>query len=440
MPKDRLESIAANEVECCPPLARAPVCDVIDVRYRLPWRRTNVRVDVVLHFRLERCSGPMALGDLAYSTTLFPGEHVRLFTSDRHTRWSYDSATDLSFRHETTSEESYFTWGMARALSDLDVSESGSVSKKYDEDWSSGGGGLSVDIGIISLGGGGGGGSYDAESTSRFARNLSRHAESSSSYMASAVRASSATSVGEVQTRSHAEGESESHLESSSRTFTNPNQCHAVTYFFYKIVKRQTIRFRLVAVERIVTDPAAPTLPGRTVSPDLTGRVAVRPQSILATSTDRLDIERMAREAAVERERASSASQGSFVDASALRTTFGTVREPLSLEARRSALDAVDADLTKAGVLDAKGDPGQKLVAELSWEREEWLPTPGLLVKGCLDSCSTCEPSLQKKIALDLERRELENQMLQKKIDLLEKAQEYRCCPDGEEEPEEDGG
>jgi hypothetical protein len=89
-------------------------------------------------------------------------------------------------------------------------------------------------------------------------------------------------------------------------------------------------------------------------------------------------------------------------------------------------------------MLDSKGNPGEKIVAELSWEREEWLPTPGLLVKGCLDSCSTCEPALQKEIELDLKRRALENQLLQRKIDLLENAQEYRCCPGEGDEGDED--
>lgn len=430
MAKSDLATIATNEVECCPPLARKPVCDVLDFRYRLPWRVQDVRVDVLLHFQLERCSGPMALGDLAYSTTLFPGEHVRLFTSDRHTQWSYDSETQLSYRHETTSEESFYSWGMARSLSDLDVSQSGSVSKKYDEDWSQGGGGLSVDIGIISLGGGGGGGSYDASSTTKFAQNLSRHASASSSYVAAAVRAQSSTSIGEVQTRTHAQGESESHLEASSRTFSNPNHCHAVTYFFYNIVKKQTVRFRLVAVERDVSDPSAPTVAGRKVQPDLTGRVAVRPQSLLATSANRLEVERMAREAAVEREQASLGSgSGLTVNASLLRSTFAAAPEPISTAARETALETVDAELRKAGLLDAKGNPSGKVVAELSWEREEWLPTPGLLVKGCVDSCSTCEPALQKEIELDLARKELENKMLQRQIELLEKAQEYRCCP-----------
>lgn len=75
------------------------------------------------------------------------------------------------------------------------------------------------------------------------------------------------------------------------------------------------------------------------------------------------------------------------------------------------------------------------MVAELSFERVSSLPTPGMLVKGCLDSCDVCEPALEKEIQLDLERKQLQNELLKKQIALLEKSQEYRCCPVGEEEP-----
>jgi hypothetical protein len=88
-------------------------------RPRVGDNRQQVPVEVELHFRLERCTGPLVIGDPIYSTTLLPGEKVRLFTSDRHSRWSFDSESNLSYRHETTSEESYYTAGMAQAMSDL---------------------------------------------------------------------------------------------------------------------------------------------------------------------------------------------------------------------------------------------------------------------------------------------------------------------------------
>lgn len=430
-----------DALECCPPLTREQVCDTLDFRYVLPWRGTQARVDLILHFRLERCSGPTALGDLAYTTTLLPGEEVRLFTSDRHSRWSYDSSDELAYRHETTSEESYFTYGMARSMSDLNVSESGSVSSSYEEDWSSGGGGASVNfLGLVKIGGGGSAGSFDAESTTEFARNLSRHAESSSSYVAAGVRASSSTSIGEVARRQHAEGESETHLESSTRSFRNPNRCHAITYLFHKIVKRQTVRFRLVAIQRVLADPAAPTTPDRRIVPNLTGKVAVTPQAVRATSKDRLEVERTARQAAVEREQAAVGGVN-VAGLSAFSFRAGvTQADPVPSNVRDASLKAVDAELVRADLIDDNGRPTERIVAELSWERTEWLPTPGVLVKGCLDRCNTCEPALRTRIELELEHQRLSNRLLERQIELLEQSQEYRCCPGDAADAEEPEG
>jgi hypothetical protein len=66
--------------ECCPTLEPCDVCDSLDFFFRLPFRpivregdRGVIPVEVTLHFRLTRCSGPLSLGDIAYSTTLMPG-------------------------------------------------------------------------------------------------------------------------------------------------------------------------------------------------------------------------------------------------------------------------------------------------------------------------------------------------------------------------------
>ena len=40
-----------------------------------------------------------------------------------------------------------------------------------------------------------------------------------------------------------------------------------------------------------------------------------------------------------------------------------------------------------------------------------------------------CEPELSREIELDLERKHLENELLKRRIELLDKEQEYRCCP-----------
>jgi hypothetical protein len=44
---------------------------------------------------------------------------------------------------------------------------------------------------------------------------------------------------------------------------------------------------------------------------------------------------------------------------------------------------------------------------------------------------SICEPNLEREIQLDLDRKGLENKLLQRQIELLDKSQEYRCCPAG---------
>lgn len=446
--------VKVTKLECCPELRREPVCDTLNIRYRLPFRprvgddKQIVPVEVVLHFLLERCSGEIVIGDPVYSTTLLPGEQVRLFTSDRHTRWSYDSETSMSYRHETTSEESFYTIGMARAMSDLTINESGEAESTYEESWAEGGGGASVSIlGFIEIGGGGGGGSYDSESTFEFSRSLSRHAESASRYVAAGVRAKSATSIGEVERRTHTEGESEAHYESSSRVFRNPNKCRAVTYLFYRLNKLQCVRFRLVAIERRIADTKTPTGAYQRIPLDM-GRVMVLPQSIPATSKNRLEIEQMARTSAAERQKAAIsaagpigvARSGVFISAPMISATTAAVArsEPtFSIELRKAALAAVDEDLAKAKMLDIKtGEPAENFVKVLSWERTEVLPTPGVLIKGCLDECETCEPALQKEIELALERKQLENEMLKRQIELIEKSQEYRCCPDESKEAE----
>ncbi|MEW5755765.1 MAG: hypothetical protein AB1810_05630 [Pseudomonadota bacterium] len=432
-----------SELECCPVLNRAEICDTLNFRYRVPYRvrvgnqREPIKMEVVLHYRLERCSGPLVLGDPVYSTTLLPGEEVRLFTSDRHSRWSYDTESQLAYRHETTSEESFYTAAMSRSLSDLTVSESGAVSSSYEESWAEGGGGASLNLGIIQIGGGGGGGSYDASSTMSFARNLSQHAEASSSYVASGVRAKSSTAIGEVQSRTHAEGQSEDHFESASRVFRNPNRCHAVTYLFHKINKVQKIRFRLVAIQRYVDDPAAPVGAYQRPPVDVSGRVMVMPQAIGAASAKRLEVEDMARTSALQRLHLAQGEVAGGLMARASFSAAAVVAQPIPANVRTAALAQLDKELVAAGLLDPKtGRPSEKIIAELSWEREEILPTPGVLVKGCLDNCCTCEPALEKRIELELERMRLENEKLKREIELLDKAQEYRCCPVGEEEPE----
>jgi hypothetical protein len=440
--KDALAAEGANTpaaVECCPQLEPCEVCDVLNFTYRLPFRpvvvigdqRQVVPVEVTFHYRLTRCSGPLALGDLIYTTTLLPGEKVRLQSSDRHTRFSFDSESKLSYHNETTSEESYYAAGMAYGMSNLSLLDTSSSSSSFSSSAVSGGGGAGIDLGFFSIGGSASASSYDANSASRFSRSLSQHAESLQQHVEVSTRAASSTSVGEVSTRNHQQGESDDQFESASRIFSNPNHCHAVTFLFYRINKCQTVRFELVAIERRVDDPLSPT--GVQLNPPkpATG-VGVLSSRVLATGANRLEVAQRALQS-VAVEQGSATPAGSFV---ARSFTSLAQQTPIGVGVRQAALQQVDQDLVEEGLLEKVGGsvaPAAQKAA--GWERTMSLPTPGVLVKGCLDDCDICEPELKRLMDLEATRKDLENQLLKKQIDLLEKSQEYRCCPADEEEP-----
>ena len=109
---------------------------------------------------------------------------------------------------------------------------------------------------------------------------------------------------------------------------------------------------------------------------------------------------------------------------------------PLSEAARAAALADVDKQLADRKLLDGKtGTFTKEIKAQFEFSRTTSLPTAGVIVKGCMDDCDVCEPEVQRKIQLELDHLDLQNQLLQRQIELLDKSQEYRCCPVGESEP-----
>jgi hypothetical protein len=444
-----------EDIPCCPALDTSPVCDVIDMRRRLVFptkvRAANeqpVRVEVIFHTRFTRCSGPLALGDPVYTTTLLPGEQVRLATTDRRSRFSFDSESKLSYHSEQMSEEQYRLTALRTFMTDENVvdrgQDHGSSSGNWDfhGDASGGLGFFSVSADTNARG------SHNAQSASDYLREHHAHAEMSDHQSVEATRKAHSLSVGEVSSRTHSQGESEDHFESSSRTFSNPNRCHAVTFIFYRINKTETIKLELVSIDRRVIDPAAsmpiPANPIRDV-----GQLSAIHQEVPATAKTRLEVEtqglasvaqyaqvlgggRGAGATAVSR--LSSFAPGAFI---AVANALGT-QEPLSKATRDQALAEVDKQLVEQGLIDKPGGVvSDRAKADFGYERQTALPTAGIIVKGCLDQCGVCEPELEKQRALELEHLDLQNQLLKRQIDLLDKSQEYRCCPPAEtEEPD----
>ena len=434
-----MNEISESKIPCCPPLEPDGVCDVLDFHYRLKHNTDvvsggrRVQVEVIIHARFERCPGPMTLGDLSYSTTLLPGEKVRLFTADRRSRFSFDSASRVSYRNEQTSEERFYMASVHDFMSDVSVRDSTTAtSASHGSAKGHGGtsgaiqsffGGASVDVS----------GSYEAGSTNTFLRQLTQHASASDRRSEMGTRAASSVSVGEVQTRVHTEGESEDHFESSSREFSNPNKCYAVTFFFYQINKTQKVRYTIESIERRVIDPVANTR--ITNNPFVAdGDVDAIPNAVLATDENRLQKEDIGRQSVAAKQRV--AVGNNLAQLAAFSFVAGVALEPIPAALAAKALQQVDQTLIKEGLLDQHGKLSEETQKSLSFERVSSLPTSGLLVKGCLDDCNICEETLMQEIELDLAHKQLMNELLKKQIDLLEKSQKYRCCPtDSEETP-----
>jgi hypothetical protein len=425
-----------SKVPCCPELDLEATCDVLDLRRRLvfPTRQTTedgrpVQVEVTIHSRFTRCAGPPALGDIAYSTTLLPGETVRLATTDRRSRFSFDSETNLSYRSEQMSEEQYRMTALRTLMADENSTDSSSEKASSDGRWDFHGD-ASGSLGFFSVNADtNANGSYNAHSSRDWLRQHNAHARMSDSQSVTATRMAHSISVGEVSSRTHQEGESEDHFESSSRLIRNENRCHAVTYLFYRINKTETITFSIEAIERRVIDPVAPTPiqanPFRPV-----GQIATIAQEVPATAMERLATEQRGLQSELQYQQARSGGVA-FAARFAAARAF-TNAQPLSDAVRDAALAEVDQDLADQGLIDkAGGVVSQQTQKEFGFERKTSIPTAGIIVKGCLDACDVCEPALKRKIELELE-------LLKKQIDLLEKSQEYRCCPVASEEADKE--
>ena len=197
-----------EDIPCCPELDTNPTCDVIDFRRRLVFPtsiRTEqgqvVRVEVILQTRFSRCSGPQALGDLAYTTTLLPGEKVRLSTADRRTRFSFDSESKLSYHSEQISEEQYLMRSMRAFTSDQNVVDRGDESYREEGKWDFHGD-ASGSIGFLSASADTNArGSHSASSTRDYLHEHQAHVKMADNQSVEATRKAHSISIGEVSTR-----------------------------------------------------------------------------------------------------------------------------------------------------------------------------------------------------------------------------------------------
>ncbi len=429
-------NVQETKIPCCPQLIEDDHCDVINLTRVLnypvnvaPANNRRIIVEVVLRLKFSRCTLGLTLGDPAYSTTLLPGEKVKLTSTDRRSRFTYDSETKLSYRSEQISEEQYYMSAFQKYIGDASAAQSGRLESSSDTKWDFHGD-AEGSINPFSLSAGAStkaGGSHNSHSVSDYLNEQSSSFRSSASQAASATRKANSVSIGEVSSRTHIEGSSEEQFESSSREFTNLNKCHAVSYIFYRLNKKQKVHFELISIERRVRDDVAPVAGVLETPVQKQMPIAFVPQDIPAT----ISAKKVSELAGVANFAAGAGNLQFATLATAPQSNqFSRLQinqgigdgTPLDGATREQALRQVDNELMQKNLIDKAGQVTNELKQRIEFEYEFSLPTPGIIVKGCLDDCDVCEPLLQ-------ERMKLENDLLRKQIELLEKSQEYRCCP-----------
>lgn len=391
-------------------------------------REIIVEVDTYLRFTRE--TGGLFLGDPIYAHTLLPGEKVRLASSDRRSTFSMDSESNLSYKSVQMSESQYFLSSLRHFSAESEATQSGNNESGNNGAWDFHGD-AHGSIGFFSASASANAkGSYNNHSFSEYLNSQRYHAQSAESNSVEATNKAMSMSVGEVSTRSHQEGASEDHFESSSREFKNENKSHAVSYLFYRLNKRQTVTFEVTSIEMRIKDPNSQT--GFTHIAPAATNIKLIPQYLPATSK----IARAFRSEDAKNESGRYSNLSINTDAINRERLFLEINRPsFDAATRQRAIEKVKKELITTGIIQENGEPTPQLLVKTNFKKESSLPTAGIVVKGYIDECNTSEPLMIRRYELENERLALQNDLLRKQIDLLEKSQEYRCCDGKEDTP-----
>ena len=414
--------------EACPPRPwdKENVCDVSILTYRVNLRVDNRLVECTLRYRVERCTEGYVLSDLLHSMTLFPGEEVFLSVRSRNSIARFTENT--SFSASQISRSSDRIWMETYKSMATDFSESGSDTLKtsahseFSQSNVGGSGGVNI-LGIVKIGGGASrvSGEFDASSSQEFFHELNQHLQSSFHQTNQVVRDTSSVSLTQVNSHRDATVETHDELEVSTRRFKNINECHTVTHYFYQIAKRQRVKIELIERScRAVNEFASSAV---TMKP-IEVSIAANQQVVSNAQQAEPGVKVAAVEAAPAFASIASVTRDQLLLQNVNRVSFAAFQE--AEKARKAAVSKADKIM---GAL-----PEVKTFEQISI-----IPTEALYVQSELGDCLLCEPYVVSKHELELERLKLENRKLRREIELLDKAQEYRCC-DGEEAAQEAGG
>jgi thermitase len=187
-------------------------------------------------------------GPLLYTTTLLPGETVRLYHSDRYRRVT---STEERYSVQTTFMQSVSMIHQAHLTNSFDslqkilvsASESGSVSA-----------GAGLDLGFISFGGGGSSSSSSSVSSESMlavhsAADVFEQSVQQASQLTHAERSVVVSTFEDRETQ-----------DITVRQLHNANECRAVTYFVRQVVELYALSVRVTNVSYRIVAPNIPDL------------------------------------------------------------------------------------------------------------------------------------------------------------------------------------
>ena len=400
------------KIPCCPILYDVNTLDFY-YRVRVPHVSDNgdkVLYEVTFHYQLIRSFKCYSPGDIVYSTTLLPGETVKLFSNDRRSTFSIDSESLTAVRQAAFSEDSHYLYEVASSISNVNVNDlntSSTSNSQSGSNWQAGGS-AGLDVGFISIGGGGGGSgsSSNYNSLTSVLHQLNQNSQSASKHAQITVNSASSIAIGEVHTRNHTLGESEDIYESSSKIISNTNKCHAVTYYFYRvnkcyqsIYKLADIHFRVLAknsFNSLIPNPLRPYT-GLTISP----------VPVLTTSLNSVNAVINANEPSNEasNEYIQNDNNDKRIEPAEFSSEDIQVDKQFVINVIKSAIGDIHSSVLDNLINSPETTTSSSINIETNiWQHDFSIVSPGFTIKGCLDPCNTCE---DKEYIMDVEKEKL---------------------------------
>ena len=244
---------------------------------------------------------------------------------------------------------------------------------------------------------------------------------------------------------------------------SNTNKCHAVTYYFYRLNKCYVSKYVLADVSfRVIRPNGFSSLTPKPAQPY--SGLTIAPSAVLATNDRSTDTVANANRASQSQLSQNTQSSGVVSFASNQLVVqpqpaeFNTEEIPVD---REFAIKVIQAGLGLAhsDVLDALKASQEPTVPSVIvidaqiWCHELSIPSPGVLVKGCLDECNVCEDAefckqiqrqkvlLARKINALLEDVQLEDMTQCKAKSLLTLSKVFNnlnCCDDCDDDEDDD--